>query len=116
MPEWENSSRGRVPYDRRVTDPLETLTAESASRYVGQRFAVPAMDVELELTAIEQRGGEAAGARPGGPFSLLFAGPAEPLLPQATYELGHEELGTFGIFLVPVGRTADAVEYEAAFS
>lgn len=53
--------------------------------------------------------------REGGSFRLEFLGPDEPVLPQAIYpfsaggEPGHE------IFIVPVGRDAEGVRYEAVF-
>lgn len=49
-------------------------------------------------------------------FSLIFHGPAQPVLPQATYTLEHAALGTLAIFLVPVGRDAQAVHYQAIFN
>ena len=53
---------------------------------------------------------------PREPFSLLFVGPADPLLPQATYLLTHPALGELPVFLVPVGQDADGVRYEAVFA
>jgi len=49
-------------------------------------------------------------------FSLLFNGPAEPLLPQAIYTLENAELGTIEIFLVPVAADGEGVDYEAVFA
>jgi hypothetical protein len=46
------------------------------------------------------------------PFSLVFAGPATPTLPQATRQLDHPTLGSLDIFLVPIG----AGKYEAVFT
>lgn len=50
------------------------------------------------------------------PFSLLFRGPAEPVLPQRIYRLDNDELGTLEIFLVPVASDDEATEYEAVFN
>ena len=50
------------------------------------------------------------------PFSLVFEGPAQPLLPQATYELAHPTLGPLNIFLVPVARSPAGIRYEAVFN
>jgi hypothetical protein len=50
------------------------------------------------------------------PFSLLFLGPPSFVLPQATYRFEHETIGAFDLFIVPVGRTAQGVSYEAVFS
>lgn len=49
-------------------------------------------------------------------FSLMFKGPHEAYLPQQTYQLEHEGLGTLDLFLVPIGREQDGFIYEAAFS
>ena len=50
------------------------------------------------------------------PFSLLLRGPAQPLLPQATYALRHPHLGVIELFLVPLARDAAAARYEAVFN
>lgn len=49
-------------------------------------------------------------------FSLLFRGPADPLLPQGTYHFRHAALGDFAFFITPVARTREATDYEACFS
>lgn len=49
------------------------------------------------------------------PFSLEFTAAGEPL-PQATYSLAHDALGTYDIFLVPLAREGDATRYEAVFN
>lgn len=95
---------------------LGELTLSTFEPLVGDRFTVDAktpagLEVVLESAT-------AAGAWPGGrdPFSLLFLGPGEPLLPQATYALRHAGLGVLEIFLVPIARAADGVRYEAIFT
>jgi hypothetical protein len=51
------------------------------------------------------------------PFSLLFKGPAQPVLPQSTYRLKHDgEDRLLDVFLVPVSADATGVHYEAVFS
>ena len=52
------------------------------------------------------------------PFSLVFEGPAQPLLPQATYGLVHPALGPepLDMFLVPVARSPAGIRYEAVFN
>ncbi len=49
-------------------------------------------------------------------FSLLFRGPAQPLLAQATYTLAHPALGSVAIFLVPVKRSPSHAYYQAIFN
>ena len=50
------------------------------------------------------------------PFSILFLGPPDPVLPQRIYRLEHDVLGVLEIFLVPIRRDADGTTYEAVFA
>src|SRR5690606_714041 len=49
-------------------------------------------------------------------FALLFTGPAQQPLAQATFLLGHAVLGELPVFLVPVGQRGELIEYQAIFS
>lgn len=52
------------------------------------------------------------------PFSIIFMGPHQPILPQAIRRLRHPDLGVLDLFLVPVGPDKDntGIQYEAIFS
>ena len=54
--------------------------------------------------------------RKGGAFSLIFAAPRGPWLPQAIYPMRHAALGTMEIFLVPIGSLGEANGYQAVFT
>lgn len=49
-------------------------------------------------------------------FSLLFQGPPEPTLPQGTYRFQHARMGEMPLFMVPVGRNQEGVQYEVCIS
>lgn len=49
-------------------------------------------------------------------FSLLFRGPADRMLAQATYRLVHPVLGDLDIFLVPIRQDAAGIYYQAIFN
>ena len=110
---------------------LETLTAEDFRGIRSSRLrltARPAADgitasFDAEITEItEHPAGITNVSRV--PFSVLFHGPCEPVMPQGTYRLEHEQLGALDIFIVPVGPGAPAapgeavtaMRYEAVFS
>ncbi|MFC3326528.1 DUF6916 family protein [Mesorhizobium cantuariense] len=80
----------------------------------GQVFTIDAggRQVSLELSAVNPI---AASPRPGGGFSLMFRGPRETALPQATY-LFTGRSGTHEIFIVPVAADATGRLYEAVFN
>lgn len=109
---------------------LETLTAEDFRGSRGARFRLtgrPAdggtpVSFEAELADItEYPGGAADTFRT--PFSVLFHGPLEPVMPQGTYRASHERFGELDLFIVPVGPHAPAesegapaaMRYEAVF-
>ena len=49
-------------------------------------------------------------------FSLVFEGPAAPVLPQQIYRLEHPAMDAMEMFLVPVGLSTNGVRYEAVFT
>lgn len=63
-----------------------------------------------------------AGGRFRAPFSVVFHGPPEPVLPQGMYRLENEQFGGTELFLVPIGpevaQSPDrptAMRYQAVF-
>ncbi len=109
---------------------LETLTAEDFRASHGTRFRLtgrPAdggtpASFEAELADVtEYPGGAADTFRT--PFSVLFHGPVEPVMPQGTYRVSHERFVELDLFIVPVGPHASsesggapaAMRYEAVF-
>lgn len=73
---------------------------------------------EVKLASVRDLPGAAGAALqdPEGQFSLLFRGPRQPAIDQGTYRLEHPAVGSFVLFLVPVGESADARHYEAIFN
>ena len=89
---------------------LEHLTVAAFQPRIGHRFRIrlhPESAIEAEL--IEARQLVDAGNPPAGksrrrtPFSLLFRTSRATVLPQRIYEVEHDEMGSYSIFLVPVG-------------
>ncbi len=75
-----------------------------------------ATDGTLALELIEvlpQTHHDAAAARRG--FSLIFRGPAQPVLPQQIHPLLHARTGELPVFLVPIGPDQHGMRYEAVF-
>lgn len=68
--------------------------------------------VELELTSI--RDGVSTPRQEQ--FALIFRGPGDFYLPQQTYQMEHEQMGTFDLLLVPIAQDADGFTYEAVFN
>lgn len=96
---------------------LESFTAETFAELVGDEFRVHGEAgelFELRLAASVPIGLAPPSGRE--PFSILFRGPADPILPQRTYAVEHATLGRFDLFLVPLGADDNGARYEAVFN
>ena len=92
------------------------LTASDFSTYIDRAFPVTAGEVQLMLVLTEATARAPVATHLRTPFSLMFRGPAQPILPQGTYDFEHPQHGTLAIFIVPVGADATGVQYQAVFS
>ena len=109
---------------------LESITAEDFQGSRGSRFRLTggspeggsgeAFEAELaEVTKHTARASDTFRA----PFSILFHGPLQPVMPQGIYRVEHEQLDAMDLFLVPVGpdeppvpgQAPTAMRYEAVF-
>ena len=97
---------------------LDKLTQEDFAKHLNQRFRLRSEAGELQLELIEAVAVDTAGKRPDGqraPFSLLFRGPKDVLLPQMIYDLEHQDMGSLGLFLVPIGPDEDGMRLDRWF-
>jgi uncharacterized protein DUF6916 len=94
---------------------LSTLGISDFAAHCGAVFDMQMPDgiLPLRLVKVDPAG---ASGRAGGAFSLLFAAPRGPWLPQAIYPVTHPVLGTLEIFLVPVGPLDGGNGYQAIFT
>jgi hypothetical protein len=86
--------------------------------WVGQPFHLVTDHGEQITAELLQADALAAAAGSSGrlPFSLVFEGPREPLLPQQTLTVRHPGLGEQAMFVVPVARQGQTVQYQAIFN
>jgi hypothetical protein len=93
---------------------LDELTADDFLAVKGERFGLTTAGFNLELAEVTHgAGGSPRGSR--APFSVLFHGPLQPVLPQAIYRLENERLGAIELFIVPIGPEQGSMRYEAVF-
>ena len=90
-----------------------TATIEDFAGWIGEECNVEAGGVHLpmRLLAAEPIAGS---LRDGGGFRLEFEGPRDPILPQSIMQVTKQG-EPMEIFMVPVGRDANGVRYEAIF-
>lgn len=95
---------------------LESFTVETFSGRLGEPFRVyPDTSTPLEVELVSATGSEESTAD-GRPFSIVFRGPIGTPLPQRIYRMEHAGIGSFELFLVPIGPDAEGLLYEAVFN
>lgn len=93
----------------------EDLTREGLLEQLNSKFLMRRADgepLELVLASVT----ELPSAPGQEQFSVIFQAPLNAPPMQGIYELEHAQFGTFGIFLVPVGRDQQGLQYEAFFN
>ena len=99
-----------------MTIDLDKVTISTFEPHEGSSFQVRHGDQvrTATLTELRRYGREAPGGRES--FALVFQFESSDVLPQAIYELTHDQIGAFSLFLVPVGQNENGVYYEAVFN
>ena len=101
--------------------PIERSTFAARLGETFRTVVEPGNQLELELVEVEALGS----ASPGGgsppsvrqdPFSIVFRGPKDKALGQGTFRMEHDEIGSFDLFLVPIGEDQSGRQYEAVFN
>jgi hypothetical protein len=94
------------------------LTRATFARLVGSGFQVEVAagrTAAIRLLSIRELA--AHGPAPTGEgFSLIFSGGRSDAFGQDSYRVLHSKLGTFSMFLVPVGPAGADQRYEAVFN
>ena len=95
---------------------LENFTVGTFSGFVGDGFRIhPGTGEPFDVGLISVTEPDEETGR-GRPFSIVFRGPGDVVLPQRIYRMEHSELGAFEIFLVPIGPDEKGPRYEAVFN
>jgi hypothetical protein len=103
--------------------PLDKLNFHTFAAHLKSAFQVQTQDgskVDLQLIEAEEHATHKL-PQPGGAmyeqFSLVFAGPLQPQLPQQIYRFEHGHIGQFEMFMVPVlSRDPERMHYQCIFN
>jgi hypothetical protein len=100
---------------------LETFTVGTFCGHLGSTFRIypgGSSPLEVELTSVTELGESPQRASSGRrqPFSIVFRGPRDVLLPQRIYRMEHDQIGSFELFIVPIGPDDKGHRYEAIFT
>ncbi len=100
---------------------LEELSAKQFAELVATEFSVTAdrkHHIALRLTSVTEPRVTAADATHSRyeSFSLFFDGPVDQPLIQQIYSFEHPQLGRFDLFIVPVSKEREHMQYEAVFN
>jgi hypothetical protein len=93
---------------------IEKFTSAMFAEQLKTKFRLtvePSQIVELELFDVLD-----ASTPRQERYSILFRGPHAPFLQQRIYQFEHDQMGTFDLFIVPIGVDEDGYTYEAVFN
>lgn len=101
--------------------PLDQIPFTAFAEQVGAAFvvALPGGDtMELNLTSVT---GPRVSENPGNgrayeSFSVFFQGPGSQCLGQGMWVIRNHQLGSFELFIVPIGNEGGRFQYQAAFN
>lgn len=94
---------------------LDSLHYEDFLPHVNSKFTAQLNDastIELELTQVEEKSPSPRQEQ----FILTFRAPFSVPPQQQMFNLDHEQLGSGIMFLVPVGKDANGIIFEAVFN
>ena len=104
---------------------LNKLTSADFSPLLNQTFKIhyhsnkileAQVVLEVELVEVTDYAGKSVGPSKRRSFSILFRGPKHTNLPQGSYKVEHDKMGTVELFLVPIMPDANSNLYEAVFN
>lgn len=94
------------------------MTVEAFHEHIGTGFVLtdPVGEKRLltliEAESLPRQDGSPAAA----PFALLFRDASADVMPQGIYALAHDRWGSGEIFLAPIAKGPDGVDYSAIFN
>lgn len=89
---------------------MELPSTSVLQQAINSTFTIES-DVEISLLLSEINLSTSSDAENFENISMIFHSSKE--LGQSTYELSHKKLGSFHLFLVPVGKQQEQYQYEA---
>ena len=101
---------------------LDKLSNDDFTKYLNSLFSLTldsGENVELKLVDVtelknyDNNDGDNQGRKP---FSIMFSGPQQPVLPQGIHTLNNYEMQPLSIFMVPIGPDNNGMRYEAVFN
>ena len=93
----------------------DSFTQEAFAQNVNTKFHVSTEDanqVELELAEVS----EVTPQKAHDQFAVVFRGPLNAFMGQGMRSFGHDKLGQFELFIVPIRRDGEGFYYEAVFN
>lgn len=96
------------PEQSSAYDPLSNYTKATFTQYLNSVFQLRTGFSVVAVTLLKVD--DLPAAKGGECFSLLFRGGGGAALRQNTYSLDHPALGTFQLFLVPVGADSNGAQ------
>jgi hypothetical protein len=94
---------------------LATVTMADFEALRGRTLRISANGETMDIV-IAELNAVTGPQRPGGAFSVVFRGPRQPVVEQATHRIEVDGAPAMELFLVPLGPDGEGMLYEAVFN
>jgi hypothetical protein len=100
-----------------TTEAIDQLTADDFVGYLGRKVSPDGPGPEMVLDRIDRVGFPGWERVARKPFSLIFHGPCQPVLPEGLYPVEFADGPTLLLYVIPILTAArDRQEYQVVFN
>lgn len=94
----------------------ESITHENFSGHLNASFQVDVGETPLELELVEVETGKSIDPSLREPFTLIFQGPKDSIVPEGIYTVSNDGAGSFELYIIPIVSPGNRQSYQVIFN
>ena len=94
----------------------ESISHENFSGHLNASFRIDVAETSLELELVEVEVGKSIDPSLREPFTLIFQGPKDSILPEGIYNVSNDGAGSFDLYIIPIVSPGDLQSYQVIFN
>jgi hypothetical protein len=94
----------------------ESISHKNFSGHLNALFRVDMAETSLELELVEVEVGKPIDPSLREPFTLIFQGPKDSILPEGAYNVSNDGAGSFELYIIPIVSPVALQSYQVIFN
>jgi len=94
----------------------ESISHENFSGHLNALFRIDVAETSQELELVEVEVGDSVDPSLREPFTLIFQGPKDSILPEGIHNLSNDDAGSFELYIIPIVSHGDRQSYQVIFN